>query len=195
MPVDDKSQKTIIGQTRFLVVDPQPAVGEALKRFLMSEGSPAVHVATAPVFALRILQDRRMPVDCVICAHTPDTISGLEFLTNLRAGRWGGLTLQNVNFILMMAARDSAVMKAADSVKVTGYILGGLGKENVRQSIVKALDPQGAAQVLPNFKVAHLRASETDVVVAPFPQSLATCARKNNCKRFKPWPPPRKNKI
>ncbi|MBY0508820.1 MAG: hypothetical protein K2P94_01590 [Rhodospirillaceae bacterium] len=172
MPVDEKPQKTIIGQTRFLVVDPQPAVGEALKRFLTSEGSPAVHVATAPVFALRILQDRRTPVDCVICAHKPDTISGVEFLTNLRAGRWGGLSLQHVNFILMMAARDSVVMKVADSVKVTGYIIGALGKENVRQSIVKALDPLGTALVQPNFKIAHLRASETDVLVAPFPPSF-----------------------
>ena len=172
MPVDEQPQKTIISRTRFLVVDPQPAVAEALKRFLISEGSPAVHVAATPVFALRILQDRRTPVDCVICAHEPETISGVEFLTNLRAGRWGGLSLQHVNFILMMGKRDSAVMKVADSVKVTGYILGGLGKENVRQSIVTALDPHGAALVQPNFKIAHLRASETDLVVAPFPPSF-----------------------
>lgn len=55
MPADEKNQKTIIGQTRFLIVDLQPAVGEALRRFLLAEGSPAVHVAASSVLALRVL--------------------------------------------------------------------------------------------------------------------------------------------
>ncbi len=173
MLTDEKPQKTIIGQTRFLVVDSQPAVAEALKRFLLAEGSPAVHVASSSVLALRVLQDRRTPVNCVICAHKPPELSGVEFLTNLRAGRWGGLALQQMNFILMMATRDKAAIEIADGMKVTGYIFGSLAKENVRQAILAALDPRGAAQVPPNFKIAHLRASEADIIVAPFPISFA----------------------
>jgi len=45
VPPDEKSPKSIIAQTRFLVVDSQPAVGEALRRFLVSEGAPAVRRA------------------------------------------------------------------------------------------------------------------------------------------------------
>lgn len=172
MPPDEKSPKSIIAQTRFLVVDSQPAVGEALRRFLVSEGAPAVHVATSSVLALRVLQDRKTPVNCVICAHRPTDLSGVEFLANLRAGRWGGLALQQMNFILLMPTRDKAVIEIADSVNVTGYIFGALGKENVRESIIAALDPRGGAQTPPNFKIAHLRASETDLIVAPFPASF-----------------------
>jgi DNA-binding NarL/FixJ family response regulator/EAL domain-containing protein (putative c-di-GMP-specific phosphodiesterase class I) len=172
MPADEKSQKTVIGQTRFLVVDAEPAVGEGLRRFLLSEGSPAVHVAPSIIIALRILQDRKTPVDCVICAHRPEAILGLDFLTTLRAGRWGGAQLQNINFILLLGARDETVIRTADSVRVTGYILGSLGKENVRKSILNALDPRDLTQATPNFKVAHVRASETDLIVAPFPPSF-----------------------
>jgi DNA-binding response OmpR family regulator len=88
MPADDKPQKkTIIARTRFLVVDSEAAVGEGLRRFLLAEGSPAVHVAPSTILALRVLQDRRSPVDCVICAHRPEALSAVEFLTNLRGGR------------------------------------------------------------------------------------------------------------
>lgn len=169
---DDKPQKTVIARTRFLVVDSEAAVGEGLRRFLLAEGSPAVHVAPSTIIALRILQDRKTPVDCVICAHRPAALSGVEFLTNLRAGRWGGLPLQHISFLLVMPARDAQAMAIADNMKVSGYILGKLDKDNVRQSIVRALDPKGIAKALPNFKIAHVRAGERDLILAPFPPSF-----------------------
>ncbi len=171
MSADPKRQKTIIAQTRFLVIDSETNIGEALRRFLVSEGAPAVHVAASSLLALRVLQDRRTPVDCVICAHRPAN-SGLEFLTNLRSGRWGG-PLQYLSCILLLDSDDAAVVRAAMAAKVTGFIQGGLGKENVRQAIIKALDPRGVAQALPNFKVAHIRAGENDLIIAPFPASFA----------------------
>ncbi len=171
MSADPKRQKTIIAQTRFLVIDSEPNVGEALRRFLVSEGAPAVYVAASSLLALRLLQDRKTPVDCVICAHRAAN-SGLEFLTNLRSGRWGG-PLQYLSCILLLDNDDAAAVRAANAAKVTGFIQGGLGKENVRQSIIKALDPRGIAQALPNFKVAHIRAGENDLIIAPFAASFA----------------------
>lgn len=170
MSAEQKRQKSIIARTRFLVIDSEPAVGEALRRFLVSEGAPAVHVAASSLFALRVLQDRKTPVDCVICAHRAAN-SGLEFLANLRSGRWGG-PLQHLPCILLLENRDTAVVSAAEAARVTGLISGGLGKENVKQSILKALDPKGLTQALPNFKVAHIRASEADLIIAPFPASF-----------------------
>ncbi|MCC6912416.1 MAG: hypothetical protein IT566_01845 [Rhodospirillaceae bacterium] len=169
--VDPQRQKTVIAQTRFLVIDSEPSVGEALRRFLVSEGAPAVTVAPSSLLALRVLQDRKTPVDCVICAHRPAN-SGLDFLANLRSGRWGG-PLQYLSCILLLDGDDTDVVRTAAAAKATGFIQGGLGKENVRQSIVKALDPRGIAQALPNFKVAHIRAGENDLVIAPFPASFA----------------------
>ena len=172
MPADEKPQKTVIAWTRFLIVDSEAAVGEGLRRFLIAEGSPAVHVAPSAILALRVLQDRKTPVDCVICAERPDAISAVDFLANLRAGRWGGVALQHMSVILLMPTRNAAAIAAADNLNVSGYILGGLGKENVRNSILKALDPRGLAKALPNFKIAHMRAGEADLIVAPFPASF-----------------------
>lgn len=169
---NEKNQKTILARTRFLVVDSESAVCEGLRRFLLSEGAPAVHVAPSTIIALRILQDRRTPVDCVICAHRPEAISGVEFLMNLRGGRWGGPPLQHISFILLMPARDAQAMAIADNVKVSGYILGKIDKDNVRQSIIRALDPKGLSKALPNFKIAHVRAGERDLILAPFPPSF-----------------------
>ena len=171
MTTDPRPQRTILARTRFLVIDSEAAVGEALRRFLVSEGAPAVHVAASSLIGLRVLQDRRTPVDCVICAHRAAN-SGLEFLANLRSGRWG-TTLQYLSCILLLESPDPAVVRAATAAKVTGFIQGGLGKENVRAAIIKALDPSGVAQALPNFKVAHIRAAENDLIIAPFPASFA----------------------
>lgn len=173
MSSDKKPQKTIISQTRFLIIDSEATIGEALRRFLVSEGAPAAYVANSSLLALRVLQDRKAPIDCVICAHRVAN-SGLEFLMNLRAGRWGGGGLQYLSVILLMENADEGVMAAAESAKVTGYIVGSLGKENVRQSIIKALDPRGVAQGLPNLKIAHVRAGESDLIIAPFPASFGT---------------------
>jgi DNA-binding NarL/FixJ family response regulator len=172
MPVEDKSQKTIIGQTRFLVLDPDTKIGERLKRFLLAEGAPAVHLAPSSILALRVLQDRRTPVDCVVCTHRPPAISGVEFLANLRAGRWGGLALQHLKVILFMAGRDAAVTDLADRLRVNGYIFGDMDREAVRTAIFMALDPQGRQKAPANFKLAHMRTSEADILVAAFPPSF-----------------------
>jgi hypothetical protein len=39
---------------------------------------------------------------------------------------------------------------------------------------VAALDPRGVAQGLPNFKVAHVRATESDLIIALFPPSFGS---------------------
>jgi DNA-binding NarL/FixJ family response regulator len=172
MPSDEKNQNTIISQTRFLVIEPNPKVGEGLRRFLLSEKSPAVHVAPTPVLALRVLQERRTPVDCIICAHDPKEFSSLDFLANLRSGRWGGLSHQHLKFILLMSSEDEYLVQAADNLRATGYIIGSLSRENVRDSLLQALDPGKTAAAPPNFKVAHVRAAEADLILAPFPPSF-----------------------
>lgn len=169
MPDDAKSPPTPITQTRFLVVDSDPRVAEGMRRFLLAEGAPRVHVAQSVIIALRILQDRNTPTDCVICAHRPETLSGVDFLQGLRAGRWGGLSLQNVKFIIMLPALDNQALVLAEHARATGYIIGGLDKKNVRQSIITALDPKGRNRPASNFQVMPLRASESDLVIALFP--------------------------
>ena len=126
-------------------------------------------LANSIILALRVLQDRNTPVDCVICAHRPEAISGVDFLQGLRAGRWGGLSLQHMKFILMIPTLDPQAVTLAERAQATGYIIGGLDRKNVRESIISALDPKGPNKPAPNFKVMPLRASESDLVIALFP--------------------------
>ncbi len=73
-----------------------------------------------------------------------------------------------------MERQDAQVTQIADSWRVNGYIVG-LDKQNVRKSILRAIDPDGG-KPQPNFSVAHLRAAESDLVVAIFPPAFARLA-------------------
>jgi EAL domain-containing protein (putative c-di-GMP-specific phosphodiesterase class I) len=176
MSADGNSQSGAVSQTRFLVVEADRENCERIERYLLLDGARKVYVAQKPLVALRILQDRNTPVDCVLCAHRPGFISGLAFLTNLRAGRWGRTSLQSVKFILMMPRRDEKAVKLADRFAVSGYIFGTLTRDNVIGSIVKALEPPVAPKATTNLKVAHLRAGEADLIVVPFLSSFGRLA-------------------
>ena len=173
MSGDEKPAPSPIGQTRFLVVDSDPRILEGMRRFLTAENALRVHVAQSVIVALRILQDRNTPVDCIICAHRPETISGVDFLLGLRTGRWGGLSLKHMKFIIMLPALDNQALVLAEHARATGYIIGGLDRNNVRQSILTALDPRGPDKPAPNFNVAPLRASEADLIIALFPVAFS----------------------
>jgi len=163
----------IISRTRFLLVDSDKAVLEKLERYLLMAAAPKVHVATSPLLALRVMQDRRTPVDCVICPHKQGRISGLEFLQNLRLGRWGGGALRDMKFILMMKNMEESVVQIADSFHVNGYITGELERDGVTDAVVKALTGAETNSPLVRQPVAHLNLGGQNVLLMPLSDSFA----------------------
>ncbi len=157
----------IISRTRFLLVDGDKSVLDKLERYLLMAAAPKVYTATSPLLALRIMQDRRTPVDCVICPHKQGRISGLEFLQNLRLGRWGGGALRDKKFILMMKNVEESVMQIADSFHVNGYITGELERDGVTDAIVKALTGAGTNSPLARQPIAHLNLGGQNVLLMP----------------------------
>ena len=66
MAESDSSEESAIQGRRFLIIDVNGANLDKLERYLLMDAANKVYKAKAPLTALRILQDRRMPVDCVI---------------------------------------------------------------------------------------------------------------------------------
>jgi CheY-like chemotaxis protein len=163
----------IIRRTRFLVVDGDKAALDAVEKSLLACGAPQVLPAPAPLAALRILQDPRARIDCVICAHKRGTITGLQFLQGLRSGRWGGGKIQSVKFILMMGQLDVEAVQVGDRSGISGYVIGDLKQQSLAEEVIKALTSTSMVSPLPTMKVAHVNMSGADFVLVPFDTGFA----------------------
>lgn len=163
----------IIRRTRFLVVDGDKAALAAIEQYLQACGAPQVFITSAPLAALRILQDPRARVDCVICAHKRGTITGLQFLQGLRSGRWGGGKIQSVKFILMMAQLDVSAVQVGDRSGISGYYVGELKQQSLAEEILKALTSTRMVSPLPTMQVAHVNMGGADFVLVPFDTGFA----------------------
>ena len=170
--MSDPVEEGVIHRKRFLIVDGDREVLDSLERYLMMEAAPKVYKAKAPLAALRILQDDNTAVDCVICANKHGKISGMEFLQNLRTGRWGGPSVRDVNFILMMDKEDEAIIRTADSLNVTGYLFGELDRISAIETINKVLEHCESQSPLMKCPIAHVRLGGADVIAVAFDKSF-----------------------
>jgi len=171
--MSDITGSGIIRRTRFLVVDGDKAALSSVEELLRTAGAPHVYLASAPLLALRTLQDPHARVDCIICAHKKGTITGLQFLQSLRSGRWGGGKIRDVKFILTMKFLDVTAVQVADSANVSGYYIGELDREAFIAEIVSALTNSRAASPLPRMQVAHVNLSGVDFIFVPFDAAFA----------------------
>jgi CheY-like chemotaxis protein len=169
----ETSSSGIIRSTRFLVVDGDKNALGSIQQFLESAGAPHITVAAAPIVALRVLQEPRSRIDCVICAHKKGTITGLQFLQSLRSGRWGVGKIRDVKFILMMNRLDVPAVQAADNAGVSGYFIGDLQREAFLTEIAKALTETGTESPLPKMQIAHINMSGVDMIFVPTDASFA----------------------
>ena len=166
--MSDPATEGVIHSKRFLVVDGDRKVLDSIERYLLMEAASKVYKAGAPLAALRILQDDKTEVDCVICANKWGTISAMEFLQNLRTGRWGGPKVSDVDFILMMDQVDESVIRIADTYNVTGYIFGEIERKSVTEAITYALGKGESQSPFAKCPVAHIRLSGADVILVAF---------------------------
>lgn len=168
MAESESPAESAIQGRRFLIIDMNSANLDKLERYLLMDAASKVYKAKAPLTALRILQDRRTPVDCVICAQKTTPITGLDFLQNLRTGRYGGKSLRETSFILTMGLKDDAIVNAADSFLVSGYMFGELSRDNVAEVVNKVLKHTPTEDQPNQCRIAHVRESGLDLVLVPF---------------------------
>lgn len=171
------TEADVLRRTRFLVVDGDKDVLGKVEQYLLACGAPQVLLAPAPLAALRVLQDPRSRIDCVICAHKRGTITGLQFLQGLRSGRWGGGKIQSVKFILMMGQLDVEAIQIADRSGISGYVIGEVKHQafvaDFVKEVIKALTQDRGVSPLPTMQVAHVNVSGADFVLVPFDTGFA----------------------
>ena len=125
---------------RFLVIDGDAEVLRSVESCLQLNSALAVHSLERVLLSMDVLTNSHARVDCVICAQDLTPISGLEFLKNLRSGKYGDAPhLRGVKFIMLTAHREMALVQAAVELDVHGYIVKPFDQMTLTRGIHKAL--------------------------------------------------------
>ncbi len=125
---------------RFLVIDRDAEVLRSVERYLQFNAALAVHTVEAVLPGLDILKDPRSGINCILCAQDVTPILGIEFLKNLRCGKYGDAeNLRGANFILLTAHREKTLVDAAVNLDVHGYIVKPFDQLTLTRGIHKAL--------------------------------------------------------
>lgn len=176
------SSEAPLQRKRFLIVDDIAARSELAERYLLLGSALQVRKVASPLAALRVLQDPRTPVDCTLCAQDFKPMSGLEFLQNLRTGRYGGRTLSESRFILMLRKPDAQVIAAAQALRASGHVVGAFNRDSLTEVVIQALNApheQADDATVPGvpvpsdiakpgmIRVAHIREQGVDLVIVP----------------------------
>lgn len=182
----DTPPDSILQRTRFLIVEKSTAEADVIERYLLLGNALHVRKARTALLALRILQDPRTPVDCVICANDLEPPTGVEFLKNIRAGRYGGKSLSEIKFILTLRDGNMAVIQSAAPSRPSAIIIGEKDRDEFTAAVVSALkQPQipTASNVtvtpLPadGTPVAHIREQGVDLIIVPLDSRFADQAQ------------------
>jgi CheY-like chemotaxis protein len=122
---------------RFLAVDDDRAVLELVDALLRSAGVGSVIKSVSGLGALNILADQRKRADCIICDHSMPNMTGLELLRDIRAGKYDYVP-RAIHFIMITAHGQEAVVRAAISLDVSGYIVKPISKDSLTKAIHRA---------------------------------------------------------
>jgi CheY-like chemotaxis protein len=175
--------EALFRRIRFLVVDGSTGRVDTIERYLLLTGAFVVRRAATPLLALRILQDKRTPSDCIICQNDMWPMSGIEFLANLRAGRYGGHPICDTKFILL-SRQPIGHLADFNHLRLDGLLAGGFDRDQLCEAVFKALSapapacaapsatagaplvlqPTGGAP-MPHLNVAHVREQGVDLVI------------------------------
>ncbi len=161
----------ILTRATILIIDSDKTTRERLERFLLLSATHKVHTATSPLLALRIIQDSKAAVSCIIFTHKPGNSGTIEFLENLRQGRWSN-RMRKVPIVLHMPRQDDAVIQAADCLGANGYLIGELERDAVISTVTNVLTNGECDSPLARFPVAHVRIAGADAILIPLAQDI-----------------------
>jgi CheY-like chemotaxis protein len=122
---------------RFLVVDDDRAVLELADAMLRMAGAGSVIKSVSGLAALNILADEQRRIDCIVCDHSMPNMTGVELLREIRAGHYSHVA-RDIRFIMITAHGEEAVVRAAVSLDVSGYIVKPVSKQALVKTIHRA---------------------------------------------------------
>lgn len=133
-PSEEPLVVTAFDSLRFLVVDDDRAILELVDAMLRMSGAGSVIKAVSALAALNILADQQKRCDCIVCDQSMHTMTGLELLKDIRAGRHSFIP-RDIAFIMLTSHGEESVVRSAIELDVNSYIMKPVSKD----SLVKAL--------------------------------------------------------
>lgn len=106
------------------MIDTDPRLLKAAERYLKANAARSVKTAESVLAGRNILMDPPRDINCIICAEDLAPITGVEFLKDIRSGKYGDAPdFRGVTFIMMTAHREKELVIAAKKLDVDGYVL------------------------------------------------------------------------
>ena len=128
---------TPFDRLRFLAIDDDRAILEVVDAMLRVAGVGSVIKSASCLAALNVLADQQKKIDCIICDHSMPHMTGLELLREIRAGHYSHVP-RDIRFIMVTGHGQEAVVKAAVSLDVNGYIMKPVTKDALTKAIHRA---------------------------------------------------------
>jgi len=135
---DEPLVLTPFDRLRILVIDDDRAILELLDAILRLAGVGSVIKSASCLGALNILADERKKFDCIISDQAMPHMTGIELLRDIRAARYLHIP-RDTRFIMVTSHGDEAVVKAAVTLDVSGYIVKPINKDALVKAVHRAL--------------------------------------------------------
>lgn len=112
---------TSFNDVSFLVIDDSVVSCELIEGVLLNAAVGNVRKAPSVFAAAGVLADPDIKIDCIICDHHMDGMTGLALLQRIRAGR-NAVVPRDLKFIMLTGDTSPALVQAAAALDVNGFI-------------------------------------------------------------------------
>ena len=126
---------------KFLVVDDSSVSVDFMEGVLKSASVANVLRAPSVFAAVGILADPQSKIDCIICDHHMEGMTGLALLQRIRAGR-NAVLARDLRFILLTGDSNTDLVHAAVALDVNGFIKKPINVSAVLKTIHLAFGRQ-----------------------------------------------------
>jgi DNA-binding NarL/FixJ family response regulator len=119
---------------RFLIADDKRFSVNLIFGMLMRCQARDIETAANGAEAIRILEDARGNIDCVLCDWNMEPVDGLEVLKSIRSGSVPD-TPRDLCFIMLSGHSDEDIVKTAIAMDTNGYIVKPVSMEKLINSV------------------------------------------------------------
>lgn len=113
---------TSMNHLDFLVIEDDISELKLMKSILTKTGANEIIAVTSAVAAARVLATRHNKVDCIICDHKMEDVSGLDLLHRIRSGR-NPFISRDIRFIMMTGYSNASLVKSALELDISGFVI------------------------------------------------------------------------
>lgn len=125
---------TSLNHLDFLVIEDNVSELRLIHSILSKTGANEIIAVTSATEAAGILATRHKPLDCIICDHRMDDVSGIALLQRIRAGR-NPFIQRDIRFIMMTGYSNASLVESAKELDISGFVLKPAEIGNVMKAV------------------------------------------------------------